>query len=454
MSLPLREILGATTLLMLFLAVIGFGESLMRKDRLAAETARKSIHVAGGLGCLLFPFLVSSWITVLGLALVFSAILYFGENRKALKSLSSVERRSCGSLLFPIAIFVLFIVSEGRLWLYVSSLLVLVLADTAAAMAGTRFGHIFYETVPGERKSLEGTLMFGVVGFFSVYLSMLALSDIPHLTCILTALLMAFLLSGLEAVSIGGTDNLFVPLGTCYLLLKLPTKPQAEILFQCLSFIGISIGIFIANKRHATLRTRPLIIFILASFAAWALGSADWMIPVIVGFIVYNQTCSSCDRLPSDLTARVLLRPMYPPLFILFAANATLEFGFWFAPFVVATATTTSLCVASRYRRELHLQRLNGARLMAAIILPITLSLLLCLPIQGKAVWATFPIAIPLCAATTLVYIRYKKSSTVGFPWSYAITFYSSAAALIYAGLQRIGFAQPLEPSTWMEVFR
>jgi len=454
MNLPLRELLGATTLLVLFLGVIAFVETLMRKDRLTAESARKSIHVLGGLGCLLFPFLVSSWITVLGLALMFSAILYAGENRKLLKSLSSVERRSCGSLLFPVAIFVLFLLSEGRLWLYVSSLLVLVLADTAAALAGTRFGHCFYETAPGEKKSLEGTLMFGVVGFFSVYLPLLILSDIPHLTCILTALLMAFLLAGLEAVSIGGTDNLFVPLGTCFLLLKLPTKPQAEILFQCLSFVGISAGIFIANQRHATLRTRPLVIFILASFSAWALGSADWMIPVIVGFVIYNKLCSTCDPLPSDLTARMLLRPMYPSLIILFLANATLAFDDWFAPYMVATATTTSLCIASRYRRELRLQQMKGVRLIATLILPIGLSLLLCLPIQGQAVWDRFFIMIPLCATTTWIYIHYKKSRTDGFPWSYAITLYSGAAALIYAGFQRIGLAQPMEPSTWMEVFR
>jgi len=441
-------------LLLLFALVIGVVEFLMRKNWLAAETARKSIHVAGGLGCLLFPFLVSSWITVLCLSVVFSVIFYLGENRNLLKALSSVKRNSCGSLLFPVAIFALFILSDGRLWLYVSSLLVLVLADTAAALAGTRFGQTLYETVPGESKSLEGTLMFGVVGFLSVYLSLLTLSDIPHLTCILTALLMALLLAGLEAVSIGGTDNLLVPLATCFLLFKIPMKPQAEIFFQCLSLVAISFGLVLANRRYGTLKTRSLIIFILASFAAWSLGSAEWMIPIVVGFIAYCQICSSCEKLPSDLTARLLLRPMYPPLCILFVANATLAFSFWFAPFLVATATTSSLCMASRYRRESHLHHLNGIRLAAAILLPITASLLLCLPFQGKSVWAVMPLAIPLSAATTLAYMRFKHSSTAGFPWSYTITFYSATAALFYAGCQQIGLVLPMEPATWMEVFQ
>lgn len=454
MSLLVHEIIGGIGLVLLFLSVIAVVEVLARKWSLEAETTRKSVHLAGGMGCLLFPLLISSWITVLCLAIVFAGIFHFGEKKNILKSISSVERNSCGSLLFPVAILILFVVSNGRLWLYVSSLLVLVLADTAAALAGTRYGQTFFHTLAGERKSLEGSVMFGVVGFFSVYLPMLFLSDIPHLTCILTALLMSLLLSGLEAVSIGGTDNLLVPLATCFLLLKLPTKPQPEIAFQSLSLIGISAGLFIANKRQATLRTRPLIIFILSSFAAWSLGAADWMIPIIVGFIIYNKVCSSCKRLPINLEALVLLRPMYPPLFILFAANATSAFDYWFGPYLVATAASTSLCVVSRYRRENHCELLKGTRLWGAIILPITISLMFCLPIQGKAIWAAFPIAIPLCAISSLVYLRFKHNSASVFPWSHAITFYSGATALIYAGFQQLGMIQPLEPSTWMEVFR
>lgn len=450
----MSDVLGAVFLILLFFAVIGFAEILMRKGRLSAEIARKSIHLSGGLGCLLFPFLVSSWITVLLLAFVFASIFYLGENRKMLKSLSSVERRSCGSLLFPVAILTLFILSEGRLWLYISALLVLVLADTAAALAGTRFGKTFYQTAPGEKKSAEGTAMFCFVGFFAVYLPLLFLSDIPHLTCILTATLMALLLGGLEAVSIGGTDNLFVPLATSFLLLKIPTKPQPEILFQCLSFIGISLLIFKANRRHQTLQPRPLIIFILTTYAAWSLGSADWMVPVIAGFIIYNRSCMHCAPLPENLRARELLRPLYPALFILFIANATLELDFWFAPFVVAMSTASSLCIVNRYRKEAVPQRLWGRVLVAATILPGSISLLLCLPMQGWPLLKTLPVLIPLCATTTLAYNRFCKSPVTNFAWNYSIPLCASVAALTAAGLQCVGIIQPLNPSTWMEVFR
>lgn len=273
MTMWVHEALGAIFLLLLFLTVIGIIETFTRKGMLADEMARKAIHLTGGLGCLLLPFVVSSWITVLFITMIFALIFYFGENKKMLKSLSSVKRKSIGSLLFPIAILLLFILSKGQVWFYISALLVLVLADTAAALTGTRFGKTFYKTTQNERKSLEGTVMFFVVGFLAVYIPLLLLSDIPHLTIFLTALLMSLLLAGLEAVSVGGTDNLFVPLATIFLLLKVTTKPSLEITFQCISLIGIAFLIFKVNGEKKILQTRPLIIFILLTFSAWSLGS-------------------------------------------------------------------------------------------------------------------------------------------------------------------------------------
>ncbi|MCU0856976.1 MAG: hypothetical protein MUC65_01045 [Pontiellaceae bacterium] len=450
----MTDLSGALILLLLFLAVISFAEILIRKQQLTAETARKSIHLAGGLGCLLFPLLISSWIAVMCLAGLFAVIFFFGENHKQLKSLSSVERRSCGSLLFPVAILILFVLSEGRIWLYVSALLVLVLADTAAALAGTRFGRIFYQTAPGEKKSLEGTVMFCLVGFFAVYLPLLAFSDFPHLICIGTALLMAILLGGLEAVSIGGTDNLFVPLATSFLLLKLPEKPPVEIFFQFVSFVGISFFVFTANRRHKTLQVRPLVIFILVTYAAWSLGSADWMIPVISGFIIYNRTCTHCAPLSPNLSARELLRPLYPALIMLFAANATLRLNVWFGPFLVAMATSTSLCIMNRYRREITPRRMRGAELAATAILPSAVPLLFCLPIQGWSILPTFPVLIPLCAVTTGLYNRLSKTPVTHFAWNYSIPLCSGAASLSYAAFQHMGLAPVMAPSTWMEIFR
>ncbi len=454
MSMVLRECISATGLLLLFLGVIAVSECLSRTGRLAPEIARKTIHLAGGLGCLLFPFLIASWVTVLVLASIFAVILYLGENRKWVHALSSVDRLSYGSLLFPVSILILYVVGQDRIWLYIAGLLVLVLADTAAALAGTRLGSIFFRTGPGEKKSAEGSLAFCVVGFFAVYLPLLLLSDIPHLTCILTGLLMAFLLAALEAVSIGGTDNLFVPLATAFLLLKLPSKPQGELLFQLVSFCGITYVIHRINHKYRTLGTRLLIIFILALYAAWSLGSADWLLPLLAGFILYNRLCRHCRPLPTELTARELLRPLLPSLCILFAANATLTLEFWFAPYLIATSIAFSLCTLNRFLIEPQPLRLNGLRLGAVAILPSLVSLLLCLPIQGRLALPALAATLLLCALPPLLYRQMVRIPLSRLAWNYAIPIIATSAALAYAALQHWGVIPPMAPSTWMELFR
>ena len=449
-----KECCAATGLLLLFLTVIASAETLMRRNRLAAETARKTIHLAGGLGCLLFPLLVSSWVTVLCMASGFACILYFGESHHMLQSLSSVKRKSHGSLFFPVSILILFVLSKDRLWLYVSALLVLVLADSAAALAGTRFGHIFYQTARTEKKSLEGTLAFFAVGFLAVYLPLWLLSDIPLVTCLLTALLMALLLAGMEAVSIGGTDNLFVPLSTIFLLWKIPDKPQIEIIFQCLSLFGVSFLVVMANNRFKTLQVRPLIIFTLTTYAAWSLGSVDWMIPVLSGFMLYNRLCAPCGPRQPDPSARKLLRPMYPALLILFVANATLELSFWHGPFLAATATATSLCIIDRFLADPHHPGLDGWRLTATALLPGTMFLLLCLPIQGHVALSAMPVLVSLCAAVTLLYTGVARVYPWAIPWKYSVSLCAGVAAFLYAGIQHAGCVSALDPSTWREVFR
>lgn len=454
MSVISHDIAGGGLLLCFFLLVIGCSEMLIRRGSLSPESARKAIHLSGGLGCILFPFLITSWVTVLILASGFALILYTGESFKLLKSLSAVERSSHGALLFPVSILLLFVIAGDRLWLYLSALLVLVLADTAAALAGTRFGRVFYQTAPQERKSLEGTLAFFLAGLLAVFLPLWCLSDIPVLTCLLTALLMALLLAGLEAVSIGGTDNLFVPIGALYLLWKIPDKPIVEISFQVLSLLCIAVLIAVLNRSSHTLQVRPLIVLLLVTYAAWSLGSVDWMIPILVGFMVYNSVCRRCAPRPPDVSALHVLRPLYPSLVILFYANAQFELAFWQGPFLAATTVATSVCIADRFRHDAYGQQLRGLRLWATIVLPGLLTCLLCLPVQGGVVLSALPVLILLCAVATLVYRFLYEGFSRYEPWTYGATLCASTAALLYLVFQVSGLIPILEPTTWKEVFR
>lgn len=455
MSLLAHELSGTAVFLTAFACVMAGAEILARRNLLAAETSRKAVHLLGGLICLCFPFLLSSWISVLVLALTTALILYGGERSGALKCLGSVQRKSRGSLYFPLAVLLFFVLGKDRLWLYVSGLLVLVFADTAAALAGTRFGKIHYRTAPNEQKSLEGTVAFMVMAFLSIYLSLEFLGgNIGHTTALLSALLLAILLAGFEAISIGGTDNIFVPVATCYLLLKVTDKPPQELLFQCISLVGVALLLFKINNRRRTFTTRSQIIFLLFSYAAWSLGSAEWMLPAVTGFIIYQLVTKSCDALRNTLGARELLRPLLPHLVILFVANITMQHDFWFAPFLISAAVTTALCAELRFLSDNPSRRLRGLALLCAAVLPTLIPLLLCLPFQGWAVIRALPLLLMISISFTYLYHCAVQLPVNPFVMNYSLPLVSAAAGGICALLQVWGVLKPLDPMTWAEVFR
>src|SRR5262245_11059504 len=149
-----------------------------------------------------------------------SAIFWSAHRLGRLASLHGVERRSRGVEYYPLVVYALFVLTRTQPWLYVASLLTLAVSDALAALIGTRYGRVRYG-VDGESKSLEGSLAFLVATCLVVELPLVLWND-PSLpgppSCALAALLTSALVTGFEAVSLGGRDNLWVPLGTYFVL--------------------------------------------------------------------------------------------------------------------------------------------------------------------------------------------------------------------------------------------
>ena len=108
------------------------------------ERVRKLFHVGSGLITLTFPWLFHSAWPVLVLAGItlptMLALKYMRGLRQGVGSiLHSVDRASLGELYFPLGVTVVFLISLGHPLLYVIPVLILTLADTAAAFIGIEY---------------------------------------------------------------------------------------------------------------------------------------------------------------------------------------------------------------------------------------------------------------------------------------------------------------------------
>ena len=213
-------------------ALMGGLAAYQRRCRPHPERVRKLMHV--GSGCLALPFpwlfhgldsvVVVASVGLLGMLAVRRLPLL---NRACGSVLGGVERRSLGDLYFPVAIGFVFAMAEGDPVLYTVPILVLTLADTAAALVGICYGCLRFRT-PGGLKSVEGCAAFFAVALLCTALPAAAWTSLEPARVLLVAALVAGLLTAVEAVSFAGSDNLTVPAAAYGLLqLALPLGPNA-----------------------------------------------------------------------------------------------------------------------------------------------------------------------------------------------------------------------------------
>lgn len=184
------------------------------------EAVRKTLHVSMGLVTLSFPWLFAQAWPVVVLACV--SILAFLCLRihpvigaRLGPAIHGVTRASLGEMYFVLGTCVVFVLSSGDPLLFCVPMLVLTLADAAAALIGTWFGRHPYTFNHG-RKSVEGSAAFFIVALACIYLP-ISWSASGHYLMVSTSV--AALATGIEAMSRRGLDNLLIPVGVFAMLM-------------------------------------------------------------------------------------------------------------------------------------------------------------------------------------------------------------------------------------------
>jgi len=391
-----NDLLGALLVIGFFSATIAAAETWARLRQPDPEWPRKFVHIAGGLGCLLFPFVIERPIVVTAMAFFFAAIFFFGGKSDRLRCLSGVRRKSRGSEYYPFAIAFLFFVSQDRMWLYFTSVLILTLADAGAALIGARFGKLRYR-VGGETKSLAGSMIFLGIAFAVMLLLLDGLTDLGMEKSILISFLVGVLLTGIEAISIGGTDNVFVPVMTCYILLKITTKAVEEIRFQCLSMVLIFLVLLAASWLLDLFPTREFIVFFIFTYGTWSLGSVDWSLPVFICFgfyclwVIFGRKQERQKGLPA-VPRGVVLPILLVPLGLLVVANASGRYPEFYGSYLLAVFLPTLIAIRSRF-----------------------------LPRQTKPSWAHAPVLVTTGVVTGVVLGLLVAFHQPGVSWKSAV---------------------------------
>lgn len=249
-----------------------------------AETSRKMFHAGSGMLTLSFPFLFRETWPVLLLtgasAFVVAGIKFLPALRNRFGHVANrVERATLGEVYFPLAIALLFWLTNGRPLLFVIPVLMLTFADAASALIGVRYGMTRYV---GAAKSLEGSIAFVAVGFLCVHLPLLLWSTVGRAESLLIAATLALLVMLLEGSAWHGLDNLFIPIGGFFLLREFLPLDASALLPRFLVTIAL-VTFIIAARRRTTMEDDSLVAGAFLTYVAWALMGWQWLIgPVAI----------------------------------------------------------------------------------------------------------------------------------------------------------------------------
>lgn len=200
-----------------------FNELIYRRLNPAGEITRKFAHFSAVLATVPFPYIFPSHWYILVLALLFAGVLFFTRKGKQLKSIHGVERKSIGSYLLPLSIYLTFLISSlmENMFVYILPMLILAVSDPMAAILG-----INIKTYNGRiklfgkklNKTWLGSGAFLVSSFVISIIALYFHRGIFDLKTFWLAMAMAVVTMFAELISWRGSDNLSIPLSAVLVL--------------------------------------------------------------------------------------------------------------------------------------------------------------------------------------------------------------------------------------------
>lgn len=200
-----------------FIGLFALAEVLYHIAKVNAEYTRKLVHVGTGVLTLLFPIYLQHLWQVVVICIAFLVLLLLSLKFDLLKSINKVDRKTVGSLLYPVIVIIVFTFYyyvppssfDEYLYFYMP-ILVMAICDPTAAIVGTQYA---------KGKDITGKTWAGSIAFLitaiAVCMAIFILFNTDNIT--ISTLLVHSSVIGIitmltERLSKNGWDNFTIPL--------------------------------------------------------------------------------------------------------------------------------------------------------------------------------------------------------------------------------------------------
>ncbi|NUM32527.1 MAG: phosphatidate cytidylyltransferase [Bacteroidetes bacterium] len=201
------------------LLLFGFTELMYHRFKIDVEITRKTAHIGSGLLSLLFPVYFHSQWWVLLICAMFQLLLVTSINLGFLKSINAVKRKTYGSVVYPIVVYIVFLFwfylernpkeNDNNYIYFYLPITILAICDPIATFFGKKYPIYKLKKLS---KSIGGSVAFWFTAFSICFFFTLNSKVFGQFDIIWVSILIATVSTFTELYSKKGFDNLFIPI--------------------------------------------------------------------------------------------------------------------------------------------------------------------------------------------------------------------------------------------------
>jgi len=270
-----------------------------------SKKTREFVHASVAIVVFFAPLLFQAKLFPALLAGVFIIVNFVSVRLGMFKGMNT-DKKNLGTVYYPISFFVLvMLLWDPYPFIVSTAMLVMGLADPAAAIFGSSVKNGHQVSAFGEKKTFEGSAAMFIVSsaatligleFFKA--SSPVLTALPFVSLIEISLSAGLMVAAIELISPKATDNLTVPLSTGLLLFVAATQSTEIGGFVIGESLALLVAYVSARLRFLS-KDGAVATFILGGFI-FGLGGWKWSVPILVFFTVGSLASKIFSKQKAD----------------------------------------------------------------------------------------------------------------------------------------------------------
>ena len=285
--MPLSDWLYVLLFSIILFAIVGLAEYGRRSLNWSTEATRKMVRMLAGLVTALTPLVLHSlWLILIpGL---FFAMLDFMPSRRGL--FIGIHGSAHRTLFYSVSFLVLalFLWHHHKL-IFVTAMLILAFSDAADIVGKSVKKPVVLDLGP-EKKSLQGSAAMFLATFLIVMIvfqssTSFGFYDLSLGRILWTAFVVGVMAMALQLISVYGSDNLTVPLGSAFCLFYMLTQPRHDIAIFTLGML-LALLIALLSFRLRFLDGSGSGALFLLGTLVFGVGRWPFSVPILVFFVL------------------------------------------------------------------------------------------------------------------------------------------------------------------------